>query len=479
MLRTGQPKRRLRRALLVITSCLALFAGVALARRYQLADGRWIWLAVLLAVYNVRRHGFGALLALAALFFAIGWWRGSGMMCRMTAYSSLSRQQVTVVGLAAEDGVYGDRSQMTFAAGSLRVVAPYSITLPGQIKVAGFGANAVYRGDAVQIAGKLYPTRGNNQASISFASLKVLERNNSPIDSFRRKFAAGLQSALPEPLASFGLGLLVGQRNTLPEDVSQTLLVVGLTHIIAVSGYNLTILVEVARRLFAGRSKFQTTAGCLALIWSFLLITGNSPSIVRASIISMLSILAWHYGRTIKPLVLLMTAGAITVLANPLYLWGSVSWYLSFLAFFGVIVLAPLVIKRLYGTKEPRLVSKILIESLCAEIMTLPYVLFIFGQMSLVSLLANVLVAAFVPLAMLLCAIAGVAGMLLPCLAGWPAWPARLLLAYMLEAADMLSRIPHAFVENIGFPANKMLVVYGIIGAIVIVLHFSVRPRSE
>jgi competence protein ComEC len=229
--------------------------------------------------------------------------------------------------------------------------------------------------------------------------------------------------------------------------------------------------VNAARRLLANRSKFQMAALCFVLIALFLVITGSSPSIVRASIISVLSLLAWYYGRAIPPVTLLLTAGAISVAANPLYIWGNVSWYLSFLAFFGVIVLGPLVTRRLYRGREPPLVMQIVIESLCAEALTLPYVLAIFGQMSLVGLPANVLVVAFVPLAMLLCLIAGLAGMFIPALAGWLAWPAQLVLTYMLDTANLLSRIPHSFVEGIGFSAACVALSYTAVGIVIAVLH--------
>jgi len=113
-----------------------------------------------------------------------------------------------------------------------------------------------------------------------------------------------------------------------------------------------------------------------------------------------------------------------------------------------------------YGERQPRLVMQIIIESLCAEAMTLPYVLFIFGQMSLVSLPANLLIAVLVPAAMLLTLVAGLAGMALPMLAGWFAWPAKLLLGYMLDVATLLSRVPHAFVEHIGFSFGMLIATY-------------------
>ncbi len=306
-----------------------------------------------------------------------------------------------------------------------------------------------------------------------------MQRDGSWLNDLRRKFAAGMQSALPEPVASFGLGLLIGQRNTLPDDTTDQLRHVGLTHVIAVSGYNLTIIVMACRRLLAKRSKFQATVACLALIAVFLLITGTSPPIVRAAIISVLSIGAWYYGRNIKPLVLLFLAAAVTVLANPIYLWGNISWYLSFLAFFGVLVLAPLITKRFIGNKEPKVLTGILIESACASVMVLPYILFIFGEMSLISLPANLLVIPFIPLAMLLGLVAGLGGMFIPAVAGWLAWPAKYLLTYMLDIANVLSRIPHAFVENVGFPLAYMVIAYGIIAFVCFILWNKANKNAK
>jgi competence protein ComEC len=394
------------------------------------------------------------------------------MARQLHVYAVYEKQAVTLIGTATDDGIYGKQYQTTFGLDHVRIVLPQQIDAPGRVMVSGFGANAVYRGDTIQVSGKLRLTRGSNQAAVSFAALRVIQRNASPIDTFRHKFAAGMQSALPEPAASFGMGILIGQRSTLSPEVTESLLVVGLTHIIAVSGYNLTIIVEAARRLFEKRSKYQMTATCVALILVFILITGNSPSIVRASIISMLSIAAWYFGRTINALVLLLSAAAVTVIANPLYLWGNVSWYLSFLAFFGVVVLGPLITWKLYKSKKPGLIVQVLLESICAEIMTLPYILYIFGQMSNVSLLANVLVVALVPLAMLLCLIAGLAGMLLPVMASWFAWPARLLLTYMLDAANLLSRVPHAFAEGIGFSFVQLLGWYAVVGVWIAIVHY-------
>ncbi len=470
---------RVRRWVLVIGCCLAVFAGLVLARQLALADARWLWLLVPFAVVSLRRHNVVTFALLAVLCFGIGWWRGGVYVQKLAVHRSLQHHKVVLIGRATEDAVYGQRYQLEFSISDVQVTKPRRTALVGNVTVRGFGEPAVYRGDIVQVSGSLFPTRGNNLASVSFAELHVLQHDSSWVNQLRRNFAAGMQSALPEPVASFGLGLLIGQRSTLPEQNAQQLRHVGLTHIIAVSGYNLTVIVIACRRLLVKRSKFQATFVCLALIGLFLLITGSSPPIVRAAIVSLLSIGTWYYGRKIRPLVLLLLAAAITVVANPIYLWGNVSWYLSFLAFFGVLVLAPLITKRLFGDKEPSMLLGILIESICASVVVLPYILFTFGETSLVSLLANVLVIPFIPLAMLLSVAAGVAGMIVPALAGWIAWPANWVLTYMLDIANLIGRIPHAFVANIGFPVLYMVAAYTIIGFVCLVLWGKTARRSE
>lgn len=465
---------KFRRTTILIVGCLSVLAGVGLARVVRI-DGLLVWALVPLALFTLRRRQFITLAAIAVLGLSLGLARGSIYMQKLASYQNLALQKVTIVGNATDDAVYGTNSQLSFPLGNLRVTAPVAEPLTGTIKASGFGEVAIYRGDQVQVSGQLYPTRGSNQASISYANLTVLTRSHSWVNDIRRRFEAGMQSALPEPLASFGLGLLIGQRSTLPASVSGQLNAVGLTHIIAVSGYNLTIMVELARRLLGKRSRFQTMAGSLLMIGGFLLLAGSSASITRAALVSVLSLAAWYYGRQIKPVVLIAFAAALTALMNPLYLWSDVGWYLSFLAFFGVLVLAPLIKNRLFGNRRVTELGMIMLESLCAVVMTIPIILYIFGQISLIALLSNALVLVLVPLGMLLTTVAGLAGMLLPALAGWFAWPARLLLTYMLDVVNILSKVPHAFVQNLSLPLAQMLAMYGLIAAGALALWHKTR----
>lgn len=403
--------------------------------------------------------------------------RGSLYMMKLGDYEVLYGRKVTISAVASQDAVYNKYKQLTFDARQVTAVETGQ-QLVGKISLSGFGLNAVFAGDTVMASGKLQPSLGSYQGRMSYSQLHLVSQHNTLVYELRRRFMAGVQSALPEPLASFGMGLLIGQRNTLPIEVSQTLLMVGLTHIIAVSGYNMTILLRSANKIGAKRSKRLATVTSLALIGTFLLFTGNSASIVRAAIVSLLSIAAGYYGRQFKPLVLIVLAAAITAYANPTYVWTDTSWYLSFLAFYGVMVLAPQIRERWRPRWQESVIAALALESLCAEIMTLPFVLHTFGQMSFIGLAANVLVVALVPLAMLLILIAGLAGMLLPALAGWLAWPARLLLTYMLDVATLLSRVPHSFVQNVSFTAGQMLFAYILTMSLTFSLYFKSKRKN-
>jgi hypothetical protein len=68
-------------------------------------------------------------------------------------------------------------------------------------------------------------------------------------------------------------------------------------------------------------------------------------------------------------------------------------------------------------------------------------------------------------------------GMFVPVIGGWFAWPARLLLTYMLEIANLLSRIPHAFLENLSFSFSAMLLSYGIIAFLCVIIRRTEKQR--
>jgi competence protein ComEC len=204
----------------------------------------------------------------------------------------------------------------------------------------------------------------------------------------------------------------------------------------------------------------------------FLLITGFSPSIVRASIVAGLGLLAWYFGRTFNPILLIVFTAALTAGFNPYYVWGDIGWYLSFLAFFGVLVLAPLLTIKIFKQKEIGGLKMVPIESFAAQILTLPLIMFIFSRFSLVGLLANILVVPLVPFAMFFSLFAGLAGMYIPSIAPWIALPARIILDLIIWISSFFAKVPNALVDT-------KLSLVGLIALYVIMIIFIIGLRKN
>jgi competence protein ComEC len=464
--------RKFRRTTLIAAGCVSVLAGLGLARLITFQPNWW-WVLALPLILLLCRKNISSLLIIVFLGLGLGLWRGSISMNQLHFLQSFSGQKVTVEGTVLSDSVYGNNTQMTFNMGNVKL-SPSGEHLPGNFKISGFGVQMAYRGDRIKAQGKLYPTRGSNQAGISYAQLQKAGQGTSWLNRIARKFNAGMLNALPEPLASFALGLLIGQRSNLSQDILTQLTIVGLIHIVAVSGYNLTILVRAAQKLRI-RSKYQRLVISLAFIGIFILITGFSASIIRAAIVSILSLWAWFYGRNIRPILLIAFTAALTGLFNPFYVWSDIGWYLSFLAFFGVLVVAPILTARLFR-HSPKMLTTVLMETFSAQLMTLPLIMMIFGRFSWLSVLANLLVIPLVPWAMLFSAVAAVGGTWLTPFAGWFAWPAKILLTYMLDVVHIFARIPSVSIQTMLGPA-AMVSFYGII--LFFVFTSRKRPRLK
>jgi competence protein ComEC len=398
-------------------------------------------------------------------------WRTTAWQASRTTLTTLIGHHVNITGFVADDPSTGAHDQVDFTVSAIRLDGRPQA---GVISVHSYPV-FVQRGYQVQLTGKVKAGFGANPVELSFPKIQVLSHHQSSLEQWRQRFFAGVRTSLPEPLASFGLGLLVGIRALIPKPMQAQLALVGLSHLVAVSGYNLTIIVSAAHRLLQRLGRGIALAASLWLIGGFLVLTGATASIVRASLVSVLSLLAAFYGRRFHPLTLISLAAAATAAYNPAYLT-DLGWLLSFLAFFGILVLAPAIEARL---GHPRLiVVRLLIESVAAQILTIPLIMAFFSQLSIVSPITNFLVLPLVPFAMAAAFLAGLAGMLIPAFCGWLAWPAVLVLDLMLGIIGYFSHLPWAGTQDhLSLP--DMLVAYVFILAIAIGVTWSNRRRTK
>src|SRR6266496_1364694 len=375
--------RQVRRTTLLSIGCAGFLGALGLvAVGWRLPIG-WIWPALAMLGLCYRRWVIVAVPAVLSCGLMLGLVRGSMMQEQLSVYATVAEQKVTLVGSVTQDAIYGSKGQIDFMIDHVRTA---DRDLPGQVRVTTFNPIEPAQGDVVQVSGKAKPGFGNYQLGLYFASVRLHAHDSSWLHAVRRQFSAAVRTVLPEPQASLGLGFLLGIKSQLPQALTDQLKAVGLTHIVVASGYNLTILVRAARRALANRSKYQATLAAVVLMIGFLNVTGFSASMSRAALVTSLSLAAWYYGRTVHPVLLLLGSAAMTAAISPLYVWSDVGWYLSFLAFGGVMLGAPLLQRRLFGSKTAPLLAQLVLETLCAELATIPLVVLIFGNLSVLGL---------------------------------------------------------------------------------------------
>jgi len=456
------PTRKIHISWSIASASFGIVSGAVLVR---LIDNRLgveaIIIALCLMIVALTRRNAVSLGLFCIAGLLIGFYRGSSVLQELGIYDQYVNQQVSVIGVIVEDPGFDIAGDVKL---KLKNVIINDQPVAGELWVSSGQQLPLKRSDTVALNGKLSQGFGSIPAAVYRARITEVERKEYAdiARDTRDWFADGIRTSVGEPEASLGSGFLLGQKTALPEKLDNELRLLGLTHIVVASGYNLSILVRYARRLFMKISRFTSVAVSGLLVYGFANITGFSPSMTRASLITGLSLAAWYYGRKFHPVVLLSFSAAVTILINPSYAWGDIGWLLSFMSFVGVIILSPLIHAYFWGAQKPGNIRQVFIETLSAQLLTLPLIMYVFGQYSPLALLANVLILPLIPLAMLLTFVAGIGGVFISSVALQIGWPAETLLRYMTRVVDYLARQPLAG-QEISLPIEGVLFGYSLL----------------
>jgi competence protein ComEC len=433
---------RFHTSILLAYVSFGLLIGLTVGRSIAIESETPFLIAGLILLLSSLKSGRWWALIIAALAGMIfGFIRGATVNTSYLAYASLHQQSTSLSGVMNSDAQQTTGGQQRFTLSQIKI---YDGKYVGDIYVTTFGKEKLKRGDHIVVSGTLREGFASYGAAMNSAKIERVARNPDMIRDIRERFGIAIRDHISEPMASLGLGFVVGQRSTLPDSLDEQLKIVGLTHIVVASGYNLTILVRFMMRVLSRHSRYLALVGSLSAILLFVLFSGFSPSMNRAVIITVLGLLAWYVGRRFHPVFLILYVAATTSFYNPMYIWADLGWYLSFFAFAGILILAPLLIRMLYQGKEPNSFIQLVIETLSAEIMALPLIAFAFSTFPVFGLIANVLVGPFIPAAMALTALTGSLAMINAQLGAVIALPTTILIAYMIAVVEWLADIPWA-----------------------------------
>ncbi len=350
-------------------------------------------------------------------------------------------------------------------------------------------------GDLLEVEGKLetppvledfnyrdYLARQGIGSLVDYPRVSLLESGQGNpllevVDGMRRRLSDALAASLPDPEASLGQGILLGSRSALGPSLTADLNSTSLSHLIAISGYNVTVVAGLVIGSLAwllGRR--QAALAALLAIAAYTILTGASPSVVRAAIMGGLFLIATLVGRPGSALTAIVLAAALMTAHQPLVVH-DVSFQLSFAATVGIVYLSPAIQVRIRQALSPligppealqRGIVSMTVENLAVTLAaiaaTLPMIALNFQRVSLVAPLANLLVLPAFPLMLLLSGLDAAAGAVwvpLGDIAAWAAWP---LLAYLVAVASRLADLPLASLEVPGFGMGHAVLLYAAIG---------------
>ena len=336
----------------------------------------------------------------------------------VAAYAGLDR--------AVIEGVVVDEPEHRAGSQRLRVRAEAAIartdrrTVSGDLLVITSPLRDYSAGDRLELEGRVrlppssgdfdyraYLLRRGIVAESYYPYIERLESDQLPwpkrlILAARRAAARRLRENLDPVEAGLAQGVLIGGAGVVPKGVVQDLRATNLSHLVVVSGYNVTLvggLGVAASAWLVGRRRALLLG--ILLAWGYAAIAGLSPPVARAGVMVTLALTAGWLGRPGSASTALALAAALMTAVNP-QLIHDVSFQLSFAATLGLVVIARPLSEATMSAERRRGVVGAVVETMsvtvAAMLATLPIQLHHFDRLSLVGLPANLLVVPAFPL---------------------------------------------------------------------------------
>jgi len=414
--------------------------------------------------------------------------------------------QITVLGIvSAEPDVRETGTRISVQVDELFGVSTSVPIKAGILALASLHTNIFY-GDRVRVTGTLrlpqafdtgegrqfnypeYLAKDGIGYQLAFAQIEKTGKNEGNIlkaAAIRAKqfYLQGEDSVLPEPEAGLAGGITVGDKRSIGPELSATFQRVSLIHMIVLSGYNITVVMNSVRWFLQSAPRFLQYGSLASIVSFFVLMSGGAASAVRAGAMALIAVFARATGRIFLAGRILAVVAFAMVLWNPFTLAFDPSFQLSTLATLGLIAFTPIFAERLSWMTEKYGLREIASSTLATQLTVLPLLLYQNGQLSLVALPANLLALVPVPFAMLASFIATIGGMIasvVPALSGVAviiAFPAYLILAYIIDVAKFFAALPFASIGVGAFSAWWMFLAYAVMFSALV--YIKTRPGKD
>ncbi len=286
---------------------------------------------------------------------------------------------------------------------------------------------------------------------MSFASVEKVGEISAPVQkslfTIKHGFMSSIERLIPYPESSLLGGILLGVDDSMGKDLLDAFRMVGIIHIVVLSGYNITLVAESVRKSLSFLSLRKALLGSIIGIVLFIMMVGFSPSVVRAGIMAILALVARATHRNYNIARALAVAAFCMVFWNPKVLLFDLGFQLSFLATVALIWISPVVERRLMFLPEKFGFRDIASTTIATQLFVLPLLMYSSGMISISGFVVNLLVLPIVPVVMVFGFMTGILGFVSFYLGFIPGIITHILLSYIIWIAEHVSRIPGSIIS--------------------------------
>lgn len=342
------------------------------------------------------------------------------------------------------------------------------VTMTGKVTIP---ENFAPQSDAKAFDYRTYLAKDDIYYQMYFPKITVVSRNKGNV-VLEKLFAIkswlmrNISQNIPEPESSLAGGITLGTKQSLGDEWLQKFRETGVAHIVVLSGYNIAVVAGIISRLVVFMPFTIRLIMSAFGIVLFALMVGGGATVVRATVMALIIILARVLGREGDALRALVLAGGLMVFANPMILLNDVSFQLSFSATIAIVTLVP-VIEKYFAFIKNLVLREIVVTTVATQIFVAPLILYHIGSVSLIGLISNIFVLPVVPFAMLVVALVSVLAWV-PFVSNVVAFFAYSVLAYIFLAVDFFAQAPFASLKEISFSLTWLVVVYLLFGYYII-----------
>lgn len=491
-----------------LAGILACFGcGIAIAK-YSNPNANLLWLLLLMtavaAIYGIYRRRVWAFIAVLAAFFVLGMLRFIGFnMLPANDISHLAQENVILQGILREEPqVNGNKTDGYRVRYLVKAVQVKKQATGENTKVSGNAYINTYVkteadipkvdiGDKITAGGKIrLPKSYHNPGQIDVKTLLYTQGITAMLTAgkggikieavdtaafsrwivkVREHYRQSMESVMPREDASAIFAMLFGGYGGIKSELLEAFTVTGIVHILSVSGSHISLIAAVMAAL-AGAFRLPRLIAAVLVITTIIIysiLAGCVPPVIRSAIMGGLTFLALAMDRERDARYILLLTGLVMLIMSPLLIF-HISFELSFLATAGLLYLAPLLRKFFSQHGCSDFIAAGLAITIAAQIATLPILAWYFNQLSLVSLLANLVVVPIVEIIIIIGLLAGMLALIMPFLGKIVFGIDSLLLGVVYELTRRLASIPFSQIWVPTLNVFYVVIYYMLLGSLLL-----------